>query len=90
MATPPPAAYPGPAPPPPSPLGFLELMLAGAEATPDQKQREPTGADPYAVLHYGEKQFFVARLMKGTLLHTRCLCTRALSYSPCLPPRVIH
>lgn len=51
--------------PPPAPLGFLELTLDGAEATPEQKQREPTGADPYAVLHYGSKQFFVARLMKG-------------------------
>lgn len=43
---------------------YLELCLQQAESSPSEKQKEPTGADPYAVLVYGS-QHFVTRLAKG-------------------------
>lgn len=43
---------------------IIELELKGAECTPSEKEKEPEGVDPFAVIHYGS-QHYVARLMKG-------------------------
>ena len=46
----------------------LEITLSGAECSPREKEREPVGADPFAVLRYGTRQQWVAKLIKGSAL----------------------